>query len=76
MPRAAAAPRRRPATQPRQVAVDRVLLTVEEAATAIGVSRSLMFELIAAGEIETVRIGRLRRVRPDALLEYVAALPS
>lgn len=76
MPRPAVAPPRRSVTPPNQVAVDRMLLTVEEAATAIGVGRSLMFELIAAGEIKTVRIGRLRRVRPDALREYVATLPS
>lgn len=54
----------------------RLLLTVEEAGAAIGVGRSLMYELIARGDIQTVRVGRLRRVRPEALLEYVARLSA
>ena len=54
--------------------VDRMLLTVEEAATALGVGRSLMYELIATGAIDTVRVGRLRRIRPDALQSYVDSL--
>lgn len=41
-----------------------MLLTVEEAAAVLGVGRSLMFELIAAGHISTVRVGRLRRAVP------------
>lgn len=74
MPRAALAPTRRSTTRPSTVPVDRMLLTVEEAAAAIGVGRSLMFELIAAGHIETVRVGRLRRVRPEQLRSYVESL--
>lgn len=54
--------------------MDRMLLTVEEAATVLGVGRSLMFELIASGQIESVRVGRLRRLRPDDLRAYVSAL--
>jgi excisionase family DNA binding protein len=54
--------------------VERMLLTVEEAATVLGVGRSLMFELIASGQIESVRVGRLRRLRPEDLREYVASL--
>jgi len=56
--------------------VERLLFTVEEAAAALGVGRSLMFELIAAGHVETVRVGRLRRVRPDALHSYVQSLTA
>jgi excisionase family DNA binding protein len=33
-----------------------------------------MYELIAQGAIKTVRVGRLRRIRPEALAEYVASL--
>jgi len=53
---------------------DRMLLTVDEAAQVICVGRSLMYELIARGAIKTVRVGRLRRIRPDALAEYIASL--
>jgi excisionase family DNA binding protein len=41
---------------------ERVLLTVEEAAERLGIGRTSMFKLIRTGEIESVRIGRLRRV--------------
>ena len=52
----------------------RLLLTVEEAAEWLGVGRSLMYQLIGSGQVRSVRIGRLRRVTPDALNAYVAAL--
>jgi excisionase family DNA binding protein len=53
-----------------------MLLTVEEAAAVLGVGRSLMFELIAGGHVETVRVGRLRRLRPEDLRAYVSALTA
>jgi excisionase family DNA binding protein len=49
-------------------------LTVEEAAERIGICRSNMFKLIRQGEVESVRIGRLRRVTPAALEDYVRGL--
>lgn len=45
----------------------RLLLTVEEAAEQLGVGRSTMYGLILDGAVESVRIGRLRRVPADAL---------
>jgi excisionase family DNA binding protein len=73
MSRIAIAPPRVPHPTP-ATPIDRMLLTVEEAAAALGVGRSFMFELIAAGQIETVRVGRLRRIRPEALRHYVDSL--
>lgn len=58
------------------VAPSRLLLTVEEVGAAIGVSRSLMFEPIARGDIKTGRVGRLRLVRPEALQSYIQFLSS
>lgn len=52
----------------------RLLLTVEQAADRLGVGRTLMVALVAAREIESVKIGRLRRVPASALSEYVARL--
>lgn len=52
----------------------RVLFTVEEAARALGIGRTRMFELIQAGSVETVLIGRLRRIPVDALDAFVARL--
>ncbi len=46
----------------------------EAAAAQLGIGRSKFFELIAAGEIETVQIGRSRRVPTEALESYVARL--
>ncbi len=39
----------------------------ESAAAVLGIGRSKLFELIAAGEIETVQIGRSRRIPAQAL---------
>jgi excisionase family DNA binding protein len=50
---------------------DRLVLTVSEAANRLGVGRSLMYELIASGQVESIRIGRLRRIPLEALSEYV-----
>ncbi|WP_153813869.1 helix-turn-helix domain-containing protein [Streptomyces sp. SUK 48] len=47
-------------------------LTVEEAARRLGVGRTTMYALIASGEVQSVRIGRLRRVSADALAVYLA----
>lgn len=52
----------------------RLVLTVEEAAERLGIGRTLMYALVAAGEVESVRIGRLRRIPTDALDAYVLTL--
>jgi excisionase family DNA binding protein len=54
--------------------MESLLYKPEAAASALGIGRSKLFELIAAGEIETVQIGRSRRVPAQALEEYVARL--
>ena len=51
-----------------------VLLTVEEAARRLGIGRTTCFRLVLAGEIESVTVGRLRRVPADAVTAYVAKL--
>jgi len=45
----------------------RLVLTVEEAAERLGIGRTLMYALVTSGEVESVRIGRLRRIPADAL---------
>lgn len=52
----------------------RLVLTVEQAAEALGIGRTFMYELIGSGAVESVQIGRLRRVPADALAEYVCRL--
>jgi excisionase family DNA binding protein len=51
-----------------------LLLTPEEAAKALRISRSKLYELLRAGTIESVRIDRLRRIPAQALREYVDRL--
>ncbi|MFD4863685.1 excisionase family DNA-binding protein [Streptomyces sp. NPDC058412] len=51
-----------------------VLLTVEEAARRLRIGRTLCFRLVGTGELESVPIGRLRRIPPDAVDAYVARL--
>ena len=54
----------------------RIVLTVEEAAECLGIGRTLMYALVMAREVESVQIGRLRRIPVDALDMYVARLRS
>lgn len=51
-----------------------LLVTTTEAAQRLGCGRTTVYELISAGELETVTIGRLRRVPVDAITEYVNRL--
>ena len=52
----------------------KLLLTPEEAGELIGVGRSMIYELLRCGAIESVRIGRCRRIPSDALDAYVEYL--
>lgn len=49
------------------------LLTVVEAARELGTSRSKLYELLADGELSSVRIGRTRRIAVAELEAFVAA---
>ncbi|MFF1476274.1 excisionase family DNA-binding protein [Streptomyces sp. NPDC058301] len=51
-----------------------ILLTVEEAARRLRIGRTLCFHLIGSGELESVPVGRLRRVPVAALHDYVTRL--
>jgi excisionase family DNA binding protein len=68
------APRPGRHTAPPSGAGARLLLTVEEAARCLGVGRTYMFQLISRGEVPSVRLGKLRRVKPEDLEAYVASL--
>ena len=59
-------------TYPEHASQDQLLLKVVEAARRLGVGRSLMYELINSGEIDSIHVGRLRRIPPDALTDYIA----
>lgn len=48
-----------------------LLLTVPEAARALAIGRTMLYELIADQRIEIVHIGRCTRVPVDALRTFV-----
>jgi excisionase family DNA binding protein len=54
--------------------VQAVLYGVDEAAEALRLSRSLLYELIRSGRLRTVKEGRRRLVPVAALAEYVNSL--
>ncbi|OJF09780.1 helix-turn-helix domain-containing protein [Couchioplanes caeruleus] len=51
-----------------------LVLTIEQAAQRLGIGRTLMYALVSSGEIESVTIGRLRRIPAQCLTEYVDRL--
>lgn len=53
-----------------------VLLTVEEAAVRLRIGRTTAFALVSSGAIESVTIGRSRRIPVEAIDAYVASLRS
>jgi excisionase family DNA binding protein len=52
-----------------------LLLSVEEAARSLSIGRSKAYELIAAGDLEAVHIGRSTRVPVCALHDLLDRLP-
>ena len=58
----------------RMAVADKLLLTPEEAAEALGVSRRTVYMLLTSRALDSVKIGALRRVPVDALRDYVAGL--
>ncbi len=51
-----------------------MLLTPTEAALALGIGRSKLYELMQAGILESVHIGACRRIPTDALADLVTKL--
>ena len=64
------------ATEPTVTAVVPLLYRVEEAAEALRLSRSQIYELIRSGALRTVKIGGRRRVPVTACAEYVNTLEA
>ena len=64
--------------QPRRVILpsigqeSKVLLSVDEAAVALSLGRSAVYELIMRKELASIKVGRTRRVPVVALHRYVS----
>ena len=54
----------------------KLLMSAEEAARALGIGRTRMFELIRSGEVPSIKLGRSRRIRPEDLEQYVERLAT
>jgi excisionase family DNA binding protein len=54
----------------------KLLLTVDEAAQALSVGRTLVYDLLMCGEIPSIKIGAARRVPVGALEEYIRRLSA
>ena len=53
---------------------DKRLLTVDEAAQRLGIGRSHAYVYVLRGELESVKLGRSRRVPAEAVDEFVKRL--
>ena len=53
---------------------DPVLLTPREAANALGIGRSKLYELLQTGVLESVHIGACRRIPTEAVVSLVESL--
>lgn len=54
--------------------MDALLLTPVQAARALGIGRTKVYELIASGRLRSVRLDGCRRITRDDLAAFVAQL--
>ena len=54
--------------------MDKLLLTPVEAAQVLGIGRSTVYELMRAGQLESVHIGACRRVPAEAVHSFLLQL--
>lgn len=65
-----------PRTPLRPAKGEPLLVSARAAADLLGISKTLMYQLLGRGEIPSVRIGSSRRVAVDDLRVYVEANKS
>lgn len=56
------------------LAVDKRCLSVDETATAVGLGRTKIYELINEGKLKSVKVGRRRLVPAAAVDEFLETL--
>jgi len=56
------------------ITYDQLLVTPEEAARRLSVGRTTIYELMSSGELQSVNIGRCRRVPVSSLSLFVSKL--
>ncbi|HVA86573.1 MAG TPA: helix-turn-helix domain-containing protein [Candidatus Saccharimonadales bacterium] len=60
---------------PASAAPDR-LLSIDEAASALGIGRSRLYDEIGAGRLRSIRVGRRRLVAAGSIADFIAATPA
>jgi excisionase family DNA binding protein len=56
--------------------LDKLLYRPKEAATALGIGRDKLYDLMRSGRLESVKDGGARFITADALRAYVAMLET
>jgi excisionase family DNA binding protein len=56
---------------PKEVAPQRLLLRIPEVAETLGIGRTKIYEMIATGELPTIRVGRAVRISVTALQKWI-----
>lgn len=51
--------------------IEPLLLTVERAAELLSISRAALYPRVISGEIESITIGRSRRITRDAVMCFI-----
>jgi excisionase family DNA binding protein len=52
--------------------MEKRLLNVTEAAGILGIGRSVAYVLVMTGELESIKIGRRRKIPVEAIGEFIA----
>jgi len=56
--------------------MEKILVSIPDAAQALGIGRSKLYELIGEGHLETVTIGRRRLVRVESIRALAEAVEA
>ena len=56
--------------------MDKLLYRPREAATALGISKTVLYGLIRSNRIRSIKDGKFRFITADALREYVRTLEN
>lgn len=51
----------------------KMLLTINEAATAMSVSRSTLYKILRTGELKSIRLGAANRIPAENIQAFIAA---
>ncbi len=51
-----------------------LLLTVKESARRLSLAESTLYQLLTSGQLESITIGRARRIPMEALTDYISRL--